>query len=73
MRISDEALNEFVDLYKIEFGEDISRNEASEMATSILTLYTLLSKKPPMSGNSGGATEATTNTEDAHSRDGFQI
>jgi hypothetical protein len=47
MRISDEVLDEFIDIYKEEFGEDISRDEASEMATLILTLYTLLSKKPP--------------------------
>jgi len=38
MHISDEALNEFIDLYKAEFGQDISRSEASEVATGILTL-----------------------------------
>jgi hypothetical protein len=55
MRISDEALVEFVKIYREEFGEDISRDEASEMATRILTLYTLLSKKPPGLDKSGGA------------------
>jgi hypothetical protein len=56
MRISDEALDEFIEIYREEFGEDISRNEASEMAIRILTLYTLLSKKPPGLNESGGAT-----------------
>jgi hypothetical protein len=55
MRISDEALDEFVEIYTKEFGEDISRDEASEMATRILMLYALLSKKPPGLDESGGA------------------
>jgi hypothetical protein len=55
MRISDEALDEFVEIYRQEFGEDISQDEASEMAIRILTLYTLLSKKPPGLDEAGGA------------------
>jgi hypothetical protein len=55
MRISDEALDEFVESYREEFGDDISRDEASEMAIRILTFYTLLSKKPPGLDESGGA------------------
>jgi hypothetical protein len=55
MRISDDALDEFVEIYKEEFGEDISRDAASEMAIRILTLYTLLSKKPPGLDESGEA------------------
>jgi hypothetical protein len=56
MRISGEALDEFVEIYREESGEDISRDEASEMAIRILTLYTLLSKKPSGLDGSGRAT-----------------
>jgi hypothetical protein len=54
MRISGEALDEFVEIYGEEFGEDISRDEASDMAIRILTLYTLLSKIPPRVDESAG-------------------
>ena len=47
MRISDEALNEFIDVYRAELGEDISHDEAGEMASDLLTLYALLSKQLP--------------------------
>jgi hypothetical protein len=33
MRISEEALNEFIKLYNEEFGKEIGRDEASEMAS----------------------------------------
>ena len=45
MQISDEALNEFIAIYKAEFGEEISRKDASEMAFRVLRLYGLLARK----------------------------
>jgi len=47
MKIPDEALNEFIEIYREEFGEDISRAEAGEMASRLLKLYELLSGKLP--------------------------
>lgn len=44
MRISDEALNEFIGLYKEEFGEEIDRAQASEMAFRLVTLYERLAR-----------------------------
>jgi hypothetical protein len=47
MQISEEAIEEFVLIYKEEYGEDISRAEASEMAHRLLTLYELLAQPVP--------------------------
>jgi hypothetical protein len=47
MRISDEALNEFMEFYRSEFGEEITPKDASEMALRVLRLYDLLARKPP--------------------------
>jgi hypothetical protein len=47
MQISDDALNEFMTIYREEFGEEIDRTEATEMAHRLVALYTLLAKKLP--------------------------
>ena len=47
MQISDEALNEFIAIYKTEFGEEIRREDANEMALRVLRLYELLERKLP--------------------------
>jgi hypothetical protein len=47
MNIAPEALDEFIAIYKEEFGEEIDRREATEMAHRVLTLYRLLMKKLP--------------------------
>ena len=47
VKISDEALDEFINLYKHEFNEDISRTQGNEMAFRLMTLYGLLSQKLP--------------------------
>ena len=39
MDIPDEALDEFIEIYKREFNEDISRSEARRRATNLLALY----------------------------------
>ena len=51
MQISDEALNELMAIYKEEFGEEIDRREATEMAHRLLTLYELLAKPLPREHN----------------------
>ncbi len=47
MRISDEALDEFIAIYKEEFMEEISLTEAKQMASGLLMLYGRLSRKLP--------------------------
>jgi hypothetical protein len=47
MQISDKALNELMAIYKEEFGEEIDRREATEMAHRLLNLYKLLAKPLP--------------------------
>jgi hypothetical protein len=47
MRIPDKALDEFIEIYKNEFGEDISREDANAMASRLVSLYARLAKLPP--------------------------
>lgn len=44
MHISDEALDEFIAIYKKEFRKKLTREEARTMATEVLRLYVLLSR-----------------------------
>ncbi len=70
MQIDDDALSEFLTLYNEEFGEDISRKEASEMAHRLLMLYDVLAKKLP--GEQDPASLQQPNEEDDHPRVGFR-
>jgi hypothetical protein len=45
MRIADTALDEFIEIYKEEFGESISRSDARQMASSLIALYERLARK----------------------------
>lgn len=47
MQISDEDLEEFMRLYTAEFGEALSKAEASEIAGRFVDLYTLLAEPLP--------------------------
>ena len=47
MRVADAALDELIELYKDEFGEEISRADAREMAFRLITLYDALAKRLP--------------------------
>lgn len=47
MRLSEEAIQEFASLYKEEFGEKLTKAEATEMAYRFVTLYELLAKPLP--------------------------
>lgn len=47
MPLSDEALEEFTQIYREEFGETLTRGEASELASRVLTLYKLLARPLP--------------------------
>ena len=45
MRISDKAVDEFIAIYKEEFKEDITRAEAPEMTSQLVSLYLTLSRR----------------------------
>jgi hypothetical protein len=47
MRINDTALDEFIQIYREEFGDEINRSDASEMAFRLVTLYETLSRRLP--------------------------
>jgi hypothetical protein len=47
MQINGKALDEFISKYREEFGDEISRSEASEMAFRLVTLYEVLAKRLP--------------------------
>lgn len=47
VRLSDEQLNEFIAIYRREYKEDITRAQALEMATNLLSLYQLFSRQLP--------------------------
>jgi len=47
MKFTDKQLNDFIKLYKKEFGENISRAEALAQAISLVSLVKLIYK--PMS------------------------
>lgn len=40
--ISDKALNEYMEIYKKEYGKDISKDEAIEQATNLLNFFNVL-------------------------------
>lgn len=50
-RIPDAELDEFIAIYREEFGEEIGRTEAAEMASRVLMLYTLISRRLPEARN----------------------
>lgn len=45
--LSKEAVEEFMRLYKKEYGEDISYDKASEKATKLLRLFKIIYKPIP--------------------------
>ena len=47
MQIEKEALDNFRSLYREEFGEDLSEDEAQEMASNLINLYELLMQPLP--------------------------
>jgi flagellin-specific chaperone FliS len=48
MTIDDRSVDEFIDIYEDEFGERLTRKQASEIADRLITLYRLLVRKVPV-------------------------
>jgi hypothetical protein len=64
MNITDDALDEFIVIYKEKFTEEISRAEMQQMASSLLMLYGRLARKVP--------SIKTTQPSDDHPQIGFR-
>ena len=47
MQITDQELNEFIDLYEREFGKSLKRGAAMEMAVRLITLVQLILRPLP--------------------------
>lgn len=47
MQLSDEEVQEFIELYRKETGKTLSLKEAREAASNLLELYLLLSRPLP--------------------------
>ena len=50
MAISDESLDQFIDLYANEFGEHLTRAEARPIATNLVNLYRTVMQPPQNPG-----------------------
>jgi len=50
MRLSKEAIKEFMDIYYKEFGERISDKEAQELGASLLSLFKIIYRPIPETG-----------------------
>ena len=55
MEVTPEALEEFKRIYRKEFGEDISDDEALEMAQRVLMFFSLIYRPLPGRGESSQA------------------
>lgn len=42
MKLSSESVQEFIDIYKAEFGEDLTYDEAENMGSELLSFYQLI-------------------------------
>lgn len=47
MKISNTSLDEFIEIYQKEFGKEISREDALEMATRLINLYLIIYRPLP--------------------------
>lgn len=47
MQVDDEAIREYLDLYRQDFGAELSFERAREIATRLVTLYEMLARPIP--------------------------
>ena len=47
MAVSEQRLDEFIEIYERVEGERLPREEAREMANNLVTLYRLIMQPPP--------------------------
>ncbi len=46
MKLNPKSVQEFIEIYKKEFGKELTFAEAEEMGQELLSFYSLISKKP---------------------------
>lgn len=51
MQLSEEAIKEFQEIYKEEFGGDISEQRANELGLNLLTLFKVIYQPIRKDGN----------------------
>ena len=47
MQLSDKAIKEYIEIYKTDFGEELSIEEAREIASGLVALYEVLCRPLP--------------------------
>jgi len=50
VNLSDQSIQEFIEIYKKEFGKTLTCEEAKAMGTELLQFYYLIYCKPPQNG-----------------------
>ncbi|MFC1856039.1 hypothetical protein ACFL2A_05820 [Thermodesulfobacteriota bacterium] len=51
MQLSKQAIEDFRRIYKEEYGEEISEEEANKLGVNLLNFYKIILKKPPNTPN----------------------
>ncbi len=57
MNHTDEAMQEFMEIYKAEFGKELSTQEALEMVTHLINLYQIIYRPLPGEGTTPPSAE----------------
>lgn len=65
MKLSDEAIREYIDLYRQDFGEELSFERGREIATHLVTLYEMLARPLPREFSKPPSPPAEAQTSDA--------
>jgi len=60
MQLGDDDIREFTDLWKQEFGETLTKDEARHHASQLLELYALLARPLERSGPMPPQSDSTT-------------
>jgi len=50
MQLSDKAIREYIEIYKADFGEELTMKEAREIAAGLVALYEVLCQPLPAGG-----------------------
>lgn len=65
MKYTDEDIHKFMEIYRAEFGKEISPQDALEMATRLIDLYLIIYRPLPGANNN----DATRPSEDRRGPD----
>jgi hypothetical protein len=72
MQLLDDDLNEFIRIYKEEFGDELTKAEASEMANRMMALYEVLATGRPPEQEQLTPTPLDADSHEDHPRIGFR-